>query len=108
MNHQQTRRAAAALTLVAGAIIGSSGPAAATSSDRQGCASGQTTYETSFLIANGFSAEFLAQIDVNGDGIVCAKPLSPQQQEKFCSQFPDGCALPVIMAFSDNTRGVGY
>jgi hypothetical protein len=45
---------------------------------------------------------------VNGDGIVCAKPLSPQQQEKFCSQIPEGRQQPVILVFSDNYRGRGY
>jgi hypothetical protein len=102
-----THLVAAGLLSAGALLVGTSSPATA-SSDSQGCASGQTTYQTSFLVAHGFSPEFLAQVDVNGDGIVCAKPLSPQQQEKFCSQFPDGCQLPVILVFSDNYRGKGY
>ena len=85
----------------------SAAPASA-KTDNLGCSSGETTYTTAFLIDHDFSAEFLAQIDVNLDGIVCARPLSPQQQAKFCAQFPGGCQQPVIFGMRDNTRGAGY
>ena len=109
MNRFQTARSAASLALVGGAFLAVVGTAPATAAtDSQGCASGQTTYQTSFLIAHGFSPDFLEPIDENADGIVCGRPLSPQQQKKFCSQFPNGCQQPVILYITDNTRGKGY
>jgi hypothetical protein len=107
MNRSSTARVAATITLVGGALVLGT-TASASAQTTLGCPSGKTAYESSFLIAHGFSPDFLAQIDLNGDGITCAKPLSPQQQEKFCSQFPDGCQQPVILGFADNTRGKGY
>jgi hypothetical protein len=101
-------RATAAGLLTAGLVVtGSSGPAQA-KTDSQGCPSGWTTYSVSFLLDHGFSPVFLTQVDLNRDGVVCGTPLSPQQQEKFCSQFPDGCQQPVILGFRDNTTGKGY
>jgi hypothetical protein len=108
MNPIQTARVGASFALVAAAFVATGTAPATAASDSQGCASGQTTYQTSFLIAHGFSPDFLGPIDENGDGIVCGKPLSPQQQQKFCAQFPTGCQQPVILAVSDNTRGRGY
>jgi hypothetical protein len=108
MNRILAARATAAVSFAAAALLNITSGAATAASNGQGCASGQTTYETSFLIEHGFSPDFLTAIDANQDGIVCAKPLSPQQQEKFCAQFPTGCQQPVILAFSDNTRGKGF
>ena len=94
---------------IAAAGLALAGPGASqAATDSEGCASGQTTYTSSFLVAHGFSPDFLAAVDENGDGVVCARPLSPQQQQKFCAQFPDGCQQPVILGFSDNYRGKGH
>jgi hypothetical protein len=108
MNRFDTALVAATCALTAGVSLVTGAAPAAAGNDSQGCASGETTYQTSFLVDHGFSPVFLAQIDLNGDGIVCGRPLSPQQQEKFCAQFPDGCQQPVILGFRDNTRGKGY
>jgi len=98
--------AAAAVLVAAGATaVGATPSAAATD---QGCPSGWTTYQTAFLLEHGFSAMFLANVDLNLDGVICGTPLSPQQQKKFCSQFPDGCQQPVILGTRDNTNGKGY
>jgi hypothetical protein len=107
MNLLLTTRAVAALTFTGAALLTTSTTATA-AGDSQGCASGQTTYQISFLVAHGFSLDFLTPIDASHDGIVCGKPLSPQQQQKFCAQFPNGCQQPVILAVSDNTRGKGF
>ena len=42
-------------------------------------------------------------MDHNGDGVVCGRPLSPKQQEKFCATHE--CTVPIIMDFRDNDRG---
>jgi hypothetical protein len=106
----RTLRTYAAATLLAGSAVAvavGAAPAGA-APDSQGCPSGWTTYETSFQVDHGYSPTFLAQVDLNGDGIICGTPLSPQQQKKFCSQFPDGCQQPVILGTRDNTNGKGY
>jgi hypothetical protein len=108
MNRIRTAHAAAALGLAAAALVAVTSVPATASTDSQGCPSGWTTYQTEFLIAHGFSPGFLAQVDLNQDGIICGTPLSPQQQKKFCSQFPDGCQQPVILGTRDNTNGKGY
>jgi hypothetical protein len=104
----RTLRTYAAAMLLAGSAVAVGAAPAGAAPDSQGCPSGWTTYETSFLVDHGFSPTFLAQVDLNGDGIICGTPLSPQQQKKFCSQFPDGCQQPVILATRDNTNGKGY
>ena len=104
----RTYAATAAFLLASGTLVSTSAAPASAKTDNLGCSSGETTYTTAFLIDHGFSPEFLAQINVNLDGIVCARPLSPQQQAKFCGAVPRRCQQPVIFGMRDNTRGAAW
>lgn len=87
---------AAALLLTG--LIGIADPANA-SPKATGCPGGFPTYQVSDLIATGYGADFLDLVDVNNDGVVCAKPLADRQEEKYCATHV--CTVD-IMGFIDN------
>jgi hypothetical protein len=71
-----------------------------------GCPNGTLTYTWPDLQSLGFFNEaFFQRVDANGDGLVCAKPLSAQQQKKYCATHE--CPVSIIFGFRDNTNGPG-
>jgi hypothetical protein len=67
-----------------------------------GCPSGDEAISLAVLAPYGYKVPF--QLDDpanggNGDGIVCGKPLAPQEQ---AARFPNA-AVPVIFNFVDNS-----
>jgi hypothetical protein len=102
-------RATLSLLTVGASVVATTAmttPSAFGSASQTGCPEGMSTFTTAELLQNGFVSAFLDPIDANGDGIVCARPLSPQQQEKFCATHT--CTVLTIMAFDDNRRGPNY
>jgi len=99
---QRVMSAIGCAALGAGVLLSVCTPAQATPSS-SGCAGGFFTFTTAELLPIGYNAEFLSAVDHNGDGVVCGRPLSPKQQEKFCASHE--CTVPIIMDFRDNDRG---
>lgn len=94
-----TALAAGALLLTS--LVGPAGPATA-SPTATGCPGGYTTQQVSDLDTAGYGTLFLDGVDGNDDGVVCTKPLSDRQVEKFCATHV--CTV-TILAFTDNTAG---
>jgi hypothetical protein len=109
MNLTDPRRAAlcaASLMLLAAPGVALMATAADASPAADGCPSGTLTYTWPDLQSLGFTDEsFFQTVDANADGLVCAKPLSAQQQKKFCATHE--CTVSVIFGFRDNTNGPG-
>ena len=99
---QHVMSAIGCAVLGAGLLLSVGTPAQATPSG-SGCPGGFFTFTTAELMPIGYNAEFLSAVDHNGDGVVCGRPLSPKQQEKFCAT--QECTVPIIMDFRDNDRG---
>lgn len=65
-----------------------------------GCPVGQAlTLE--FLSQFNYQVPFQIDAEGNNDGIVCGVPLPEVWQEVFCGD--DGCGVPVVYLFGDNT-----
>ena len=67
-----------------------------------GCPSGSLTLSVADLIAQGYDPAFPTSVDLNGDGVICGKPLSAPNQERICAGLPGGCTVPIIYVASDN------
>ena len=96
------RLAAASMVLVGGSLVASAAPANAGAGDT-GCPGGYETLQVSDLLARGYDLEFTTRVDANVDGVICGKPLSERQQEKFCEGVVGGCYVDVIYGVRDNT-----
>jgi hypothetical protein len=97
---------AASFVLLAAPLVTVAVPAQA-SPTATGCPNGTLTMTWPDLQSLGFFNEaFFQRVDANGDGLVCVKPLSAQQVEKYCATHE--CPLPVVFGFRDNTNGPDY
>jgi hypothetical protein len=95
---------AASVMLLVPPLVGLTATAANASPSTDGCPSGTLTMTWPDLQALGFINEaFFDAVDANGDGLVCVKPLSAQQVEKYCATHV--CIVPIVFGFRDNTNG---
>jgi hypothetical protein len=98
---------AASLVLVVPPLVGLTATAANASPSIDGCPNGYLTMTWPDLQSIGFINEaFFDRVDANGDGLVCAKPLSAQQIEKYCATHV--CIVPIVFNFRDNANGPDY
>jgi hypothetical protein len=63
-----------------------------------GCPSGFEALTLADLALYSYHLPFVLDASGNGDGIVCGKPLEPQEQ---AARFPDA-HVPVVFDFTDN------
>jgi hypothetical protein len=109
LGHRGLRICGAAIA-VAGALL----PVAAAARDQSvipyqlgnpitnGCPAGSEALRVADLAPFGYRLPAIidaTQNGGNGDGIVCGKPFTPQEQ---AARFPNGTRVPVIFNFRDN------
>jgi hypothetical protein len=68
-----------------------------------GCPSGWEALKLSDLAPYGYHV-VSSGLDANGDGIICGKPLTPQEQ---AVRFPNAF-VPVVFDFTDNSLTPGF
>jgi hypothetical protein len=93
----------AASALIATGLFSSTAAAdaAVTTPLDTGCPAGWQSLSLSELAKKGYI--FPDDLDANGDGYICGKPVAPAVQEMICETFPEGvCPVPVIYYIRDN------
>ena len=67
-----------------------------------GCPTSHQLLEVAVLAPMGYMAPtFVDEVIGNNNGLVCGKPVSDRQQEKFCESI-GGCTVPTIYMFRDD------
>ena len=99
--------ATASLLLASGLVVLAGGAATADTPPETGCPSngqpgGWLYLSVSDLVQQGY-LNVGANIDLDADGYICGKPVSPALQALICAERPGGvCPVPVIYYFRDN------